>query len=239
MIIDDLEHGLILLEEDHQSERKKKGKVPSYNPSSASIKIGDKVFGKCLRALVYTLLEYPQPPLEPKSLWAIGMGNWIHEGLQKAFLRAVPDAKTEHEFEIDLGLSRPLRGRLDILMPKEEWAVELKTCYGRALNGVDGIKNRPKPEHLLQVMLYVNALKLKGGEICYVARDNVYRISYSVPFGSVDMSNSGKIYQFTYEGILDRFRQADTFVLSKSLPQRDFQEGDWQCNYCPYEGECR
>ena len=227
-----------------------------HYPSSASILYEGKVHGSCLRQQFYSHVGMAKDAKKgEKELWAISMGNWIHKGLQDLYCDYNNTAQREVSFEERIaGLDKPVKGRIDIVRAegsRGNYNVELKSAYGRAFNFTDGLKVRPKDEHILQTMCYQALGKVDFTEIFYVARDNCYRKSYIITSKQGKFYIAGQPIEWRWEGIVERWKQLESYLKEGEAPAPDFlwcgectkekrcKECAWQCLYCSYKNMCK
>jgi hypothetical protein len=231
------------------TRRAERTKAPAFYPSSASVRKDGMVFGACARASYYSFINAPRKEMSETSLWAIWLGEIIHENVQTLCKERLGGrVEIEKETEKDYGLSMPVRGRLDMYFPDMNTATEIKTCYGAALKGEDSVKIKPKLSHLFQSMLYVDMLGLSSIGVLYLARDSAYRTLHTIIPGTIhygfsakykDSSLKGKVYAITIEDIIDGYRYVDHYIAKKEVPPRDFAMfKDWNCSYCDFSNLC-
>jgi CRISPR/Cas system-associated exonuclease Cas4 (RecB family) len=110
--------------------------------------------------------------------------------------------------------------------------VEIKTGYDyqfrKEVIGNPGRKGSPKPEHLMQTMLYLNYFKdIPCFKMVYIDRGNAARAEYSV---TLDKSSGGAIVDgkrimkdITIPGILHRYKKLNEHLSDGTIPPRDYQ----------------
>jgi hypothetical protein len=159
--------------------------------------------------------------------------------------------------ELDLGLKKPVRGRLDGLSIDPESGdlvvIEVKSTYGRGAKFVqrDGIKR----EWWLQTCLYVHGLatlypKSKVGQVKYLvlARDNMYRTE-------IDKTPTPGAVTEVVERCAARWRELELYTGGAlgegsdepaSVPPPEYKAlgtkgkwTHWRCSYCDYADLCR
>lgn len=187
-----------------QSEFRKK---TSHYPSSARVVTPEGVVGACLRQQYYYWMNEDVIDFDVSSLWKMEIGNAIHEWVYKKLrdtFQVYPEYVVEYKPSF---LKYPVRGRIDNLVVSEQFGsfgIEVKSGYGAGFtNRISGIKHAgPKPNHLLQALIYLYISKLpeelKNENmplseedfrpiplpelnffiLYYLARDNAYRTQF-------------------------------------------------------------
>ena len=156
--------------------------------------------------------------------------------------------KIVEQFEIDrykeLGIWRgnnvkffnekyKISGEIDALVFNEEArcliGVEIKTGYDykfrKEVIGTPTKKGKPKLEHLLQTMLYIDYFKLLF-KIVYIDRGNAARKEYDITINKDGTPNiDGKKLDngLSIPGCIARFKQLEEHLEDSTLPRRDFQ----------------
>lgn len=218
-----------IIEDYRQDKEVKKGKVEGYYPSKASVKLfSGEVVGECLRKLYYEYTKEPESdPIPLKALYKFGMGKAIHVWFLNMLGKFV-ETEVEVKFKEE-GLSKEIRGRMD--GTNKDSILEFKTTWGMGFN----IAELPKREHILQARIYQKLTHLVTGiwkriELVYLARDSANRASYQIE----DTNHT----ELTYDNAVSRWKELDTSLQTKSIPERDFKEKSWQCRYCAFRGTC-
>jgi len=104
-------------------------------------------------------------------------GNSMHERYSKYFKDM--GLLVEEETTIK-DLERRIKGRIDLLIELDgkKYIVELKS-----MNGIQASKlKKPKPEHLLQLLLYMDILHIKQGYVLYENKNTQDIISFYVDY---------------------------------------------------------
>ena len=209
-------------------------KTTSFYPSSASCLIGKEVVGECLRKQYW---RWKGEPILGDQTYRGWLAMRLGSAYEKAFLegywaQGLLKATDYPFYRVIMGL--PISGRLDGLTKKGE-IIECKSVYGKAfyMRPAESVMNRPKPEHLCQIMVYLAAL---GLDICIL------------PYGSRDDTGRRQGYRLTKkdierEGILfikiiQRWKQLKFCLEMNELPPRDYDYENWQCKYCGYRKLC-
>lgn len=304
------EFDIALLKENEKHNRA----TTAHYPSTASCKVGDKVYGKCLRASYYQWTGAPKVAKVAGDLWAVNMGNWIHTGLQELYKANYPCLAEKAGKQQIEGLKHPISYRIDLFREdgqRGKYNVEIKSSYGLAfdlgkisletiekdgyfkddrkwlldndyitkyggmtekiatlvtkkdanelekyiLSKAYGLKVKPKDDHILQSICYLDLELADFTEIFYIARDNCYRTSYKIEKVGEIYYVSGTPTELTFKGIVERWKELEIHLEAKTVPARDYTwcqkcgkhgtDGgkicptcDWNCVYCDYRETC-
>ena len=221
------------------------GKKPTLWPSQASVKSGNKVYGKCLRAAFWekTGERKTNPTDEAVNLMGY-MGNQIENGLidtmKNLGLWYSNSVKFTHEMisgEIDCILKIPELSQVEPFLVN----VECKTCTGYYVNKeVYGyysgrgaaktfVPGTPKVSHLFQAAIYADAtnniLHKNGTILIYFSRDESKMTQFHV---TVDEEKNIYIDQFlddrfTLNDIYSRYRELQQAIETNTLPPADYR----------------
>ena len=226
---------------DDKKQKDERYRTYSYrhNPSSASVKLGGKIEGKCLRQLYYRATKEPESePFEPGDMYSMFLGDAIHGAIAKKLQKSreisfMPEVGGKVLVD---GLTKEISYRVDGIVScnGEIGGLEVKTTQGEALTSkYYGIKLKgPKVDHLLQVICYFNSFPgLKWFVLYYIARDNGYKLQFNVERSgdeykvtSLDNTDfSHLIKGVKFEDITSRWSELETAIKDKQLPKRDFK----------------
>jgi len=161
----------------------------SLYPSEASViainKYGElQVVGKCLRAAAYRILGYTRKAVSIKSEYIFAFGHELESFICDLSKKAkVYNANSVKFFDQESSVS----GEIDIVLehPDGGWViVECKSTYGYQNEKLLIKDNKPKDEHLLQILIYIYTHRfdpnLLGGKLVYILRDNMQRQEFDV-----------------------------------------------------------
>lgn len=223
----------------------KQRKPRSHWASRASVKIGDKVQGACLRMQWYEWMEVPWTnPADENAGFRFAMGNliedWYEEGLK---ILGVPYVRGEKFKLYPKGLKNHVTCKLDFRVDnKGEWEIiEVKSSFGRGM-GLYKKEQLPKDIHSMQMLCYLSVPEL-GCVIAnnpIFARDNFYRLSFRVSLTEDGkLWCNGRILPYTFEGIVERWRELEAYIDKKELPPRDYDnQKRYPCMYCNFRNKC-
>ena len=204
--------------------------VTSFYPSSASCKVGGKVEGACLRKQYY---QWKGEKVDGNVSYKTWMSGRLGSAFEKAFLEAYRGQgllkATDYPFRVTI-MGLPISGRLDGLTKRGE-VIECKSAYGKAFAWQ--IKNKPKPEHLCQIMVYLAVLGLDTAILPYGSRDDT-SIRKGYVLRKKDIEREGILFI----KIIQRWKILQLCLSTNMLPERDFSIDQWQCGYCAYRGLC-
>jgi hypothetical protein len=206
----------------------------SFYPSSASCIIANEVVGECLRKQYY---RWKQVPGGEESSWRSWLSQRLGSAYEKAFLegyRAQGLLKAaDYPFRVTI-MGLPISGRLDGLTKKGE-IIECKSVYGKAfyMKLGNSVMNRPKPEHLCQIMVYLAVLGLDTCILPYGSRDDTGR-RQGYRIRKRDIEREGILFI----KIIQRWKILQLCLTTNMLPERDYDYEDWQCRYCQFRKLC-
>lgn len=255
-------------------EREKKGpREFRHNPSSASFKRENgTVVGACLRQLYWRATNEPESNARDFTSRLQGLfGNSIHDAIN-AVLAKCRKIRTEPEapgrVTVD-ELSKEISFRIDNLVTYqgEDGFLEIKSVQSFAVQRMVK-EGGPKPKDILQCLSYFGTNEnLRWCSLVYVGRDNAFRAEYHI-YKDPETGRfviEGKFpkqkavpLEFTFKGIVARWKELEAKVAKKELPDRDFKavldsegkvvdrrqkhhvvyETDPQCKYCSYKTKC-
>jgi len=190
--------------------------------------------GECLRKQYYRWKQVPGGAATSYRTW---LSARLGSAYEQAFLgayRAQGLLKSSNaKFRVTvMGLT--ISGETDGVTKKGE-ILECKSLYGKAfyMKLGDSVMNRPKREHLCQIMVYLGCLGLDTCILPYGSRDNTakrqgYRIRKK------DIEREGILFI----RIIYRWKQLQKCLATETLPPRDFDYENWHCSYCPYKNLC-
>lgn len=222
----------------------------NHYPSQASVKYmhtgyGEEMIkGACLRAIYYRCKGYEPEPFNARTMYTFACGNiledWITEQMKRMGIYRDNSVKF---FNNDLKIS----GEIDILVEepssKELVIVEVKSTSGyyswREIAGNKSIKGKPKPAHLLQLMLYLYEFRIqvKKGILLYFNLDNKNLKQFVVELHEEGGKHypiiDGKLYKnFSVQDIHARYEEVQGYIDRNELPPCDFKK-----QYTPEEVE--
>lgn len=226
-----------------------------YWPSEASATYNDqyniqRVLGKCLRAAFYSILGFEKSnPIDPRGIRILTLGKLVEQAevnwAKEAGLWWGNNVKFRNQTgnitisgEVDMFIRRPDR--------KIE-GLEYKTGYGYLFQSeIFGNSRKfgyPKPEHLMQVMLYLDHYSMIDDfAIVYVDRGDMQRAEHrvslkpmSTEFGAEedkeavvtsfirDRNNVVTEGRFTLNDIYRRYMELDSSIENAVVPARDYE----------------
>jgi len=231
-----------------EKERKHEGELtfaPSY-------------FCDCLRKVFRRKINAPQSnPISEAAWLKMELGKAVHEKLQNIFKDIGIWEQGEDFKEIEyqgLKFKYLIDGLLKI--NDKKFICEIKSIYG---NGFSAVEKGAKPEHLLQLVLYMEFENIDNGVLIYIGRDNGRMLEYYLQKGD-------KKYNEMLEKInkgIERFKKLkenfSKYLKENREPERDFQiqlkntgdgysenfrkdkvkyKSSWQCSYCVFKDNC-
>lgn len=184
--------------------------------------------GMCPRKLTFSY-KYPRQMDKP-TLRIMQVGEIFHDWIAKMLGASAVHGVKLLANERSITLISPnseavISGRLDDLIvvdrTGEQVVVDVKT-----IKSFDYLE-KPKKEHILQVMMYLKALSIKKGGLLYIKKDDM-QIKY---------------FEFEYDPkvVADLISRADTVhkaLTEGTYPSKVEMADRWQCRYCSYSLEC-
>lgn len=229
--------------DDHVTRPKFGGQPSKYfYPSEASVKLtdehGDSVTeGGCLRASYFRLSgEFEGIPHDARTEYIFMQGKsvesdlvslWKEMGIWVANNIKFIDQNNNISGELDAVLAEPETGQL--------YGVEVKSFYGyhaeKEIMGNFKKSGFPKMSQLLQTLVYLNYWHDKGlpyFRMVYFARDSVKRRTFKIELhkeGNIIYPKvEGQVIRsFTVNQVLDRYKQLQQYVDSKTIPPNDYE----------------
>jgi hypothetical protein len=202
-----------------------------HYPSEASLILGNgDVIGRCHRQSWYKRKGYyPDKLIGAKNLRIMKIGKSI-EQIEIGFCKSMGIYLDD-----DLALENEVRGmtisgKIDAIYVDEYGkavCVEYKTTSGYTFASVAGkirrLKAGPKPEHALQVMLYLDAISwLEYGLIFYINRRDAETMEHKVEILRNGVLINGEPEEYTMQGIYDRYEELTKYLESNTLPPCDY-----------------
>lgn len=214
-----------------------------FYPTGASCVGKDGVLrGSCLRALAYDYLDIPRSgSYSPETMYTFGVGKHIElmivEWLKEMGLFVGHNIRFYNsDFHVSGELDVVLRESFD---SDSLYGLEVKSFYGpyalmECVTGRAGHPPKPKDEHILQVLLYLdNFPSLKYFELIYVGRDKFDRAEYFIRLKEIDgdmypeiTRADGSSYvdmNISTAGTYNRFKDLANYLKAKQLPPRDYR----------------
>lgn len=202
-------------------------------PSEGSYVMKDgTVIGKCAREQYFIRKKYP-----------VDRGRAAHHIRKMETGKSIEQNEIGHakdigihvdddvEFLLDLG-DILISGRMDAIYIDSNGnkvCVEYKTSEGyffeRDVYGRFGrLRAEPKPENILQVMLYLKAFPdMPYADIIYINRDKLDVIEHIVKLVDDVGEVNGEVTEFTLDGIYNRYRELTVYLDNNEVPPCDFQ----------------
>jgi len=206
--------------ENHLTRETKPKAIGRYYPSE---------IGSCMRKLWYS---YTSPkPYKMDMIKIFEVGNILHD-----FIAEVMRSEKNPHIELlssELPFKLQMRdfvisGRIDdLLLVKESgkiFLVEVKSTSSLAYT------TAPQPHHIMQLQLYMHALKIFNGFILYVEKNTLHSRAFEVKYDE-------RIAAIA----LDRFSKLHKHLISKEIPAPEARlkpEMAWMCRRCDWKEEC-
>ena len=207
---------------------------------------------KCKRELYFMWTKEPITDYPTATdIYRMAVGTWIHSGFQEILTEMYgDDVIHEHDFTVIVeGLKYPITGHLDSKFLSDNSGAELKTTFGRGIVNISRTQ-KPMDHHLEQICVYIVFDNVAEFSLPYLGRDSFYRTDFNI-------SLTDEQKNVLREKIIEKFKQVEYAVETKTIPDRDYQaivfdgeirkekqhknvkyKSDWQCQYCYYRSRC-
>jgi len=138
----------------------------------------------------------------------------------------------------------------------EKIGIECKSSFGRGIVNIQKT-GEPKPEHLMQVYLYLRYGTAERYYLVYIGRDNGYRCQFDIRKHEAGLTYDGKLMEIDHNKLISRLAMAEATIGETVLPDREYvaaiRDGEfvdkfqrnkveykqnWQCGYCNWRSEC-
>lgn len=178
--------------------------------------------GKCPRKVFFKFKKAPRKKMEPRILRIFDQGNYVHLRLMRdLFSLGIVVAS-----EINIPPKEGIGGRADAIVSYDDelYVVDFKSINSSILRGMD----KPKPDHVLQLQLYLHFFNLNKGILLYEGKDSSEMKEFPVKY---DPKLAKKV--------LKDFKRLRINVEKDLVPQRlsDYPQ-NWQCRYCRFKEIC-
>lgn len=206
-------------------------RIPSaHYPSSASFKYssGEVIGPDLLNEYLKWTGTTPSNPAGPKGILKMRLGDGTHIVLQKILEKCGVKVLSEVSIKANIpGLKYPISGRVDQLIEIEGklLALEIKSTTDQQMYGTKFYKgiidDGPKPDHLLQVLVYLKTFPgVTGGKLLYIARDTGAMIEFDVTLDGPDhlKVNGESVPELNWLGVIERWIELEAALEHKDIP---------------------
>jgi CRISPR/Cas system-associated exonuclease Cas4 (RecB family) len=195
-------------------------KIGRYYPSE---------IGTCLRKVWFSY-KYPKKT-EEDLLKIFEVGNMVHnfvvEVLKSEKNPSVELISAEEPFLLNMK-DFTISGRIDDLIfvkaHNKKLLIEVKS-----IGDISHLEDA-KPEHKMQLQLYMFATKIHDGVVLYVDKKNLKSKVFTIPYDEGEALS-----------VLERFSILHKHLIEDTPPPPEAKldpKRSWMCNYCPYKEEC-
>jgi len=189
--------------------------------------------GKCLRDVWYSY-KFPQPtPVDRIKIFEAGniMHHFVAEVMRSEKNLQVKLIDNELPFQLqvrDFIISGRIDDLLLVLADNRRLLVEVKS-----VSRLD-FTNEPQPQHMMQLQLYLHALKkshnIDAGALLYIEKNTLQSKTFVVQPDELLAADA-----------LDRFSKLHNFLVAGNLPPpeaRTRADIGWMCRNCEYRERC-
>ena len=242
---------------DEYMTRSKERTRRSHHPSDVTA---------CLRQLAYKWNTPESDPPTANNFIKMAFGNIAEAELLQPWLKweqeqgHIIHLETQSEINgVEPDLKYSIHGYQDFVFKNlkgETIAIECKSTFGRGIVDIQR-RGEPKPEHLMQVYLYLKYGTADRYYLVYIGRDNGYRCQFEILRHEQGLTYNGKVFKVDHEALIHRLSMAEASIGEDILPEREFKaairngeivdkfqrdnveyKGMWQCSYCNHRSTC-
>ncbi len=204
----------------HLKRELKPKEIGRYYPSE---------IGNCLRRVWFTYRKPKEPDKEKLKIFQVGLmfHDFIAEVLRSEKTPEVRLIQSEVPFKLNFP-DFQISGRVDdvLLVERngEKLLVEVKSTK------LLSVVKEPSPSHVMQIQLYMHALRIRNGMIVYVEKSSLQTKQYEVRYDPEYV-----------KGVLERFRKLHESLRNGKIPEPEAKlskDTEWMCRYCEYTEEC-
>ncbi|HEY0089159.1 MAG TPA: hypothetical protein VGB37_09955, partial [Candidatus Lokiarchaeia archaeon] len=187
------------------------------NRHSDKINFAPSYFTTCKRQIYYKKKNIPQSnPIETHSYIKFAMGDSVREKLQDIIkeLNLMLECEDFKEIEWnDLNWIYRIDGKIKV--NNEPYIIEIKSVYS---SGYNSIEKEAKPEHEIQLLLYMIFEKIDRGILLYIGRDNGFIVEYDYYIDQLKEK-----YSALFIMKIQELKELKEKLENNILPDRDFQ----------------
>lgn len=209
----------------------------AFYPSEASVisRISGYVLGKCRRAVYYSWKDVPKTnEIDARGMWTMNFGKQIELMYTGYFKELGIWAGNNMKYH---DKARNISGETDIFLfdKKKIVGVEIKTAYGYGFQ--KNVKNFPKPDNLMQVMLYLDYFgthhDITTFILLYHSRDTMENLQYTITLMKEPIEGTDEVQtfacvngtpyrEFSLEDMYMRYGELGMFLINEELPPKDY-----------------
>ncbi|MCK4575686.1 hypothetical protein KAU34_04695, partial [candidate division WOR-3 bacterium] len=210
---------------------------------------------RCIRQLVYWGLEYKRKPLPGRALHIFNDSNF-HEELTADWLRKT--AYKLHSEQMEVQITDTMKGHIDGILTDltgKDILWEHKAINHFTFGMYEKGKKFPL-DYITQTCLYLKGLQqiqpeLTDALLLIKNKNTSQFLEYYLNYGSDTVSilymmnstdNEKVKVNFNWVAITQdsfkKFNEINSYIVSKTIPLRQYEQTDWQCDYCPYGEIC-
>ena len=138
----------------------------------------------------------------------------------------------------------------------ETEGLEIKSTYAGGFRMLEK-SNKPKEDHLKQVLIYMSSTNIKTWWILYIGRDNGFMLEFKITKVNDKFYCDGDLLPYCNADLYDKFYKIEQAIKIETEPKREFTvlikdgevrdkvqckgvitKSDWQCLYCQWLNLC-
>ena len=185
--------------------------------------------GSCMRKIWYSYTD-PRPiQLDLIKIFEVGniMHDFVAEVMRSEKNPNIQLLSSELPFKIQMQ-DLLISGRIDdLLLVKESGKTVLVEVKSTASLGYT---TAPKESHVMQLQLYMHALKIFDGIVLYIEKNTLKARAFEVPYDERIAADA-----------LDRFSKLHKFLTTKEMPTAEARlksDMSWLCRRCEWREDC-
>ncbi len=185
--------------------------------------------GNCLRKVWFT---YKKPKeIEKEKLKVFQVGLMLHDFIADVLRSEKTPEVRLIKSEVPFRLNFPefsVSGRVDdvLIVERENKKILVEVKSTKLLSMV----KEPSLPHVMQIQLYMHALRIPDGLMLYVEKPSLKTIQYPIKYDPEMVKQ-----------IIQRFQKLHGSLKSDQIPDPEAKikkEIKWMCKYCEYVNEC-
>jgi len=183
--------------------------------------------GKCSRELYYEATNKKAKEIEPRVRRIFEMGDSVHQRFMRTLFR-IPDIRVIAG-ELPMPDNELIKGTCDaiVAVDNDNYILDFKSINSSGFEYLDDAK----PDHKLQVLVYMYYFKINKGVIIYENKDTQALKEFII----VAEENQDLMKQ-----ALNKIKYIDECIRNKIVPGKPVfgEDEKWRCLYCNYKEEC-
>lgn len=209
----------------------------------------------CLRKQVYDWLHIPKTNLPSlggylNMRYGLKTEDIIEDalkwGLEREFRIAghklVKYDSQWHERFLVPQLEYPISCKIDFVLHFEDHpavGMEVKSSSGRFISNIRR-SGQPHADYMKQIFIYTYFSPFKQFIHPYFGRDSGYSTEFFINYDvkTDKLVANGVVFPYRIGDVFERLMKVERHLKNNTIPDREHDPSDWQCNYCGYKDYC-